>query len=107
MVVSEPMHTRLLNGRPHIRAVHELFSRHYQGSMLIKVLPHGSEDGLGGFLPANGLADRDDMEILISGDDSRLLLAARFDNLGKGASGAAVQCMNLMLGIGEFVSLNY
>ena len=45
------------------------------------------------------------MEILVSGNDERLLLAARFDNLGKGASGAAIQCMNIMLEISETTGL--
>ena len=41
------------------------------------------------------------MEIIVSGNDDRVYLASRFDNLGKGSSGAAVQCLNLMLGIEE------
>ncbi len=45
------------------------------------------------------------MEIFVTGCEERLLLSARFDNLGKGASGAAVQCMNLMLGLPEDTGL--
>ncbi len=55
----------------------------------------------GGFLSAGALAGSDAMEISVFGNESRMLLAARFDNLGKGASGAAVQCMNLALGFPE------
>ena len=46
------------------------------------------------------------MEIYVDGNDEQILLAARFDNLGKGASGAAVQCMNIMLGLDERTSLS-
>ena len=58
-----------------------------------------------GFLGANNLAGRDIMEILIAGNDERVLLTSRFDNLGKGASGAAVQCMNIALGLDEATGL--
>jgi len=52
----------------------------------------------GGFFSGCGLKDSDAMQITVSGNDDRILLISRFDNLGKGASGAAVQCMNIMLG---------
>lgn len=105
MVVSVPLHARLLSGRPGIGAVHDALCRHYQGEKLVRVLPLGAEECMGGFLAANALAGRDDMEILVSGNDERMLIAARFDNLGKGASGAAVQCLNLMLGVWEYTGL--
>ncbi len=105
MVVSVPLHTRLLNGKPGKNAIYELLVCHYHDEKLVQVLPLGAEETLGGFLPANGLSGRDVMEILVSGNDERVLLAARFDNLGKGASGAAVQCLNLMLGADELTGL--
>lgn len=55
----------------------------------------------GGFLSACAYAGRDDMEIAVFGNSERILLTARFDNLGKGASGAAVQNLNLILGVSE------
>jgi len=55
----------------------------------------------GGFLSAAALSGRDDMQISVSGNDERVLVTARFDNLGKGASGAAIQNMNLLLGVDE------
>ena len=55
----------------------------------------------GGFLSASAYAGRDDMEVAVFGNGERILLAARFDNLGKGASGAAIQNMNLLLGVDE------
>ncbi len=105
MVVSVPLHTRCLPGRQGLKAVHGALEKHYRGAKLVKVLPLLAEEAMGGLLAANALAGRDDMEILISGNDERILIAARFDNLGKGASGAAVQCLNLMLGADEFSGL--
>ena len=54
---------------------------------------------------ANNFYGRDDMEIEVCGNDDRIVISSRFDNLGKGASGAAIQCMNLSLGIDEHKSL--
>ena len=53
------------------------------------------------FLSANEFQGKDTMEITVQGNDARILLIARFDNLGKGASGAAVQCLNIALGLDE------
>lgn len=71
--------------------------QYYAQSPLIHVHPYGHapEDGM---LSANAFSGRDDMELFVLGNNEQLLLCARFDNLGKGASGAAIQCLNLMLG---------
>ena len=69
---------------------------------MVKVRPLGYGESMIG---ANNMAGRDDMEIEINGNDERLLLTARFDNLGKGASGAAIQCMNIALGLDEVTGL--
>ncbi len=74
----------------------------YSGSKLIKVRPYGYTEGM---LSANVYSGRDDMEIEVFGNNERMLITSRFDNLGKGASGAAIQCMNLALGIDEYKSL--
>lgn len=77
---------------------------YYQGETMIKVHPLNSAPG---FLPANTLAGRDTLEIYptVSADGKRMLLISLLDNLGKGSSGAAVQCMNLMLGLEETCGL--
>ncbi len=62
--------------------------------------------GEGGFVSANGIKGRDSMQITVSGNDDRILLIARYDNLGKGASGAAIQCMNIMLGCDPTLGLD-
>ena len=58
-----------------------------------------------GMLSGNALSGRDDMEITVAGNAERILLVSRFDNLGKGASGAAIQNLNLMLGVEETAGL--
>jgi len=55
---------------------------------------------------SNNFAGRDDMEIEINGNDDRILVTSRFDNLGKGASGAAIECMNIALGLDAKTGLN-
>ena len=59
----------------------------------------------GGFLSASAMMGRDDMQITVAGNEERLLLVARFDNLGKGASGAAIQNMNILMGLDEGTGL--
>ncbi len=59
-----------------------------------------------GFLCANAKAERDDMEITVCGNEERILLIARYDNLGKGASGAALECMNIKMGLPAEYMLN-
>ena len=62
---------------------------------------YAESDTEGGFYSAGALSGRDDMEVTVCGNDERILLIARFDNLGKGASGAAIQNMNILLGVNE------
>jgi N-acetyl-gamma-glutamyl-phosphate reductase len=58
-----------------------------------------------GFCSANKLSFKDTMEISVGGNEDRILLIARYDNLGKGASGAAVECMNIVLGVDKTTGL--
>ena len=76
----------------------ELYAAYYADEPFISVSAPG---GVGGFLSAAALAGRDSLVISVEGNDDRLTLVARFDNLGKGASGAAIQNMNLALGLPE------
>ena len=62
-------------------------------------------DGENGFLSAGALAGFDDLRVSVHGSGERILLVARFDNLGKGASGAAIQNMNIVLGLPEDLGL--
>ena len=76
--------------------------REYYTSGLVRFVESPEEEG---FLSAGALAGRDDLEISVFGNPDRMLLVSRFDNLGKGASGAAIQNMNLVLGVDEAFGL--
>lgn len=102
MVVTVPLFTKLLKGPASLADLHALLSEHYRGQKLVRVLPMDDNPG---FLGSNNLSGCDSMEIAVFGNDERVILTARFDNLGKGASGAAVQCMNIALGLPETTSL--
>ncbi len=106
MLVTVPIHACMLSKNMSLADIHEVFAKHYENSSLIKVQPLDSELIASGFIPANTVCGQDDMEIYIYGNDDRIMLSARFDNLGKGASGAAIQCMNVMLGLPDDYSLN-
>jgi len=72
----------------------QTLARHYEGSKMVKVRLVGTEQ-----FTANKLAGRDDMELYVTGSGERIMLMALYDNLGKGAAGAAVQNLELMLGL--------
>ena len=105
MAVTLSIHRSQLLKRVSLADLQELYAAHYAGSAVMQVLPLGAEAKEEGFLAANNRADWDGMEILVTGNEERMLVHARFDNLGKGASGAALQCMNIMLGINEVTGL--
>lgn len=84
----------------------EVYKDYYRGGVIHFSDGDNDADKEGGFLSAGAFSGRDDMEIRVFGNDDRVLLVARFDNLGKGASGAAVQNMNLIMGADEFKGLN-
>ncbi len=86
--------------------LHQAHGKHYGGSRFIKVRALGSEQETRGFFGSNNMSGRDDMEIFVSGNNERIIVTSRFDNLGKGASGAAIQNMNIVLGIDEATGLN-
>ena len=106
MAVSVPLHTPLLRGSPTASELHAILTEHYAGQQLVQVAPFGGGAFTeGGFLAANQLAGYDSLVIIVTGNDTQAQLVALFDNLGKGASGAAVQCMNIVLGLRETTGL--
>jgi len=106
MVVSVPIQTRTLDRKVTPQIVHDMFLKHYNGSNFVKVQPLGGEGVLAdGFLASNTLSGYNGMQIFVFGNDEQILLCSRLDNLGKGASGAAVQCLNIMMGIDETTGL--
>ncbi len=106
MVVSVPLIARTLPKKYTPKDIHKILKEHYDGQRFVKVMELGGSDTLpDGFLPANTLEGSNDMQIFVFGNDDRILIASRLDNLGKGASGAAVQNMNIMLGLDEATGL--
>ena len=101
MIVSLPLYVHLLKEKVTPQALQEKFAAYYDGEPFIKVMPFGSEAEGNGFFAANAMSGKDDAQIYVTGNDDRSLVTARFDNLGKGASGAAMQCLNIKLGDDE------
>lgn len=100
MLVTVPLHASMLNGKHTISDIREAFKAYYAGRKLVKVI-----DEAPSALFTNTLAGRDDMEIFVSGNNDSILISSRFDNLGKGASGAAIQCFNIMCCLPEETGL--
>ncbi len=101
MEVTVPIFPEYLKAPMTVQSLTELYTEYYKDGM-IRVVPDSSEVG---FLSAGTFSGRDIMEITVHGNDERLLPVVRFDNLGKGASGAAVQNMNIVLGLDETTAL--
>ena len=99
MEVTVPVFKQQLKGT--MQDVKDVYAALYQGS-IVKYAENASENG---FISANAFSGKDSMQISVEGNDDRILLIARYDNLGKGASGAAVECMNIAMGAPEETSL--
>jgi len=100
MEVTVPLFADMIKGDG--KQIREIYQSYYQNG-LVRFASSADE---GGFLSAGAFSGRDDMQITVCGNDDRILLVARFDNLGKGASGAAIQNMNILLGADEGTGLN-
>ncbi len=106
MTVTVGLHTRLMKKKLSGKDLAEIFKAQYNSSKFVKCADFMGEGTLTeNFIPANTLAGTNNMQIFVCGNDERLILTSRFDNLGKGASGAAIQCMNIMMGIDEATGL--
>ena len=105
MIVTFPVYTHLLKKNATPEDIHKMFTEFFADEKFIKVMPFGSEEELGSFFHANDYAGRDDAKIYVTGNEDRILITSIFDNLGKGASGAAIQCMNIRLGLAEETGL--
>ena len=93
----------LLTGHPTAEDLCEMLARYYEGEALVQVQPYQKEAA---YLAANTMAGKDSLTLVVSGHEEQIIVTALFDNLGKGASGAAVQNMNLMLGFPETTGLS-
>lgn len=103
MVVSLPIHTRLLTKKYGADDIRKALADYYADSFFVKVMSENEPQD--GFIGANNLSGTNFMEIFVNGNEDRLIICSRLDNLGKGASGAAVQCLNIMMGIDEKTGL--
>lgn len=114
MVVSVPLHYAWLKEGTKGKDIHDALEKHYAGSNFVAVMPAGENDikeaGLlerGAFLRPDTLKNTNKMEMFVFYNDEaeQAVLCARLDNLGKGASGAAVQNLNIALGVDETTGL--
>lgn len=101
MLLTTPFYTDMLNDNQTPVKIHAFLSDYYSGEKFIKVMPFGKEAEYNGFLAGNACSGWDGLEIYVTGNADRVLVSTRFDNLGKGASGAAIQCLNILLGCEE------
>lgn len=94
MLVTVPIFKSMLKDGMTVEDIKDVFKKQYDGSMNIEYIDDMSDEG---FANSNTLSGTDKMQVSVSGNDERILLMARYDNLGKGASGAAVQCLETVL----------
>lgn len=99
MEVTVPLFKSQINGT--VDDIKRVYKEKYNGP----VVRYKEEFDEGGFVSANSLTGKDSMEISVSGNEDRILLISRYDNLGKGASGAAVECMNIVMGVDKTTGL--
>ena len=102
MATTVPFHLSQLQGVTTVQEVRDKLAAHYAGQNMVKVAEGTSSGSLYGAAQAGS----DTMTLVVAGNDERFTITSLFDNLGKGASGAAVQNMNIMLGLDETTSLN-
>ena len=101
MEVTVPLFAEWMK-RGGVEEIREVYRKKYTGP-IVRFAENADADGL---LSAGALAGKDSMEISVFGNGDRILLTARYDNLGKGASGAAVECLNIVLGTDRIAGLN-
>ena len=95
MEVTVPLFASRMKKKAKLSELQAFYTNWYQG-MMVQCADAPDEDGM---LSACAFSGKDTMTIFVTGNDERILLTARYDNLGKGASGAAIECMNLVLGL--------
>lgn len=101
MLVTVPLQATQFHGEFSVENIRRIYLEHYAGKKFIKVDPSSEAS-----LFAGTLAGRDDMDITVSGSAGQIVVCSRFDNLGKGASGAAIECFNMMCGLPEETGLD-
>ena len=105
-IISIPLVVPNLKKKLNAAGMRAVLAEYYADERFIKVIPYPADDYLkNGYMTFTDCNETNNLEIFVFGNDERILLSARFDNLGKGASGAAVQNMNIILGVDEGTGL--
>ena len=97
MLVTVPLHLDLLPGSVTLESLRQAYGDFYAGQRNIRVMDTPDS----GFLGSNNIVGTNDLHIFVSGNETQAIVSSQFDNLGKGASGAAVQNLNIMMGVDE------
>jgi len=106
MAVAVPLFKRILTKKLSALEIQAELASFYAGERFVKVMPYGAEDDLpGGFFNPLACNGTNRAEIFVCGREEQILLLTRLDNLGKGSSGAAIQIMNIMMGLDEGIGL--
>ena len=105
MIVNLPLHKELMKVKITPKELCERLADYYSGEQFIRVCEYGKEAEYNGYLAANELAGTDWAQIIVTGNDDRIVISSMFDNLGKGASGAALECFNISCGIDPAIGL--
>ncbi len=106
LAVTVPVFTDRLARKVSPEQIVDIYRKHYEGEQFVRVMPYNSADNLdGGFFDVQANNDTNRVDLFVFGNAERLNLVARLDNLGKGAAGAAVQCMNVHVGADEATGL--
>ncbi|MCU6709755.1 N-acetyl-gamma-glutamyl-phosphate reductase [Paenibacillus sp. J5C_2022] len=104
--VTIPLFPKMFTRKLNARDIQELLASYYRDERFIRVIPFDSEAYLeDGFFNLMRCNNTNNLDIFVFGHQDEVLLVSRFDNLGKGASGAAIQIMNIMLGLDEGTGL--
>lgn len=98
MVVSVPLYADMLGKKETPESLLAYYGEYYKDQPFIRVSAADDEVAATGFIAGNGLSGWDGLKIYVTGNEERIVITSQFDNLGKGASGAAIECMNLVLG---------
>lgn len=106
MLVSVPVFTDMLAKKETVSSLLDYYREYYKDSKFIQVSEPEDETAASGFLAGNEKSGWDGLKIYVTGNEDRIVVSAQFDNLGKGASGAAIQCLNILLGCEEEKGLN-
>lgn len=106
MVVTVPLYADMLSKKETPESLRTYYAEYYKGESFIRVCAPDDEGAASGFIAGNGLSGWDGLKIYVTGNEERIVVSAQFDNLGKGASGAAIQCLNILLGCDERKGLN-